>query len=287
MKRVLLYSLLFALTPSSAARHAGRVHAASVPPKTEASTSAAAVVKDDRPQLKRLALVAQLPAELPQRISGFTYDGEKLWAVVYHGRGRYATLNPLSLGWEVSGEESHHKAIREVSGGFESPGGICFAPNGRLWVGGSYGESFGSIDTRSWKVERLFKGKQRDDPASQSYSSMAFDGTHLWIVWHWNQYKLPTSKTQLLLKVEPDTGKVVGRYPAPAGTASDSTHGLAWDGSRLWHVKDKKLSSIDPSTGGVKASYTLDQLKRPSGLAWDGQSLWIAEFDGKIWRLPF
>jgi hypothetical protein len=36
----------------------------------------------------------------------------------------------------------------------------------------------------------------------------------------------------------------------------------------------------------VTGEYKLDQLKRPSGLAYDGSALWIAEFDGKIWRLP-
>jgi hypothetical protein len=73
----------------------------------------------------------------------------------------------------------------------------------------------------------------------------------------------------------------------PAGTRNDGMHGLAWDGARLWHAKDNRLSSIDPSTGRVTARYILDQLKRPSGLAWDGQALWIAEFEGKVWLLPF
>jgi hypothetical protein len=90
-----------------------------------------------------------------------------------------------------------------------------------------------------------------------------------------------------LLKVEPATGRVVGEFPAPAGTRNDMTHGLTWDGSRLWHMKDRRLSAVDPSTGQVTAQYTLEPLRRPSGLAWDGSALWIAEFDGKIWRLPF
>ena len=238
------------------------------------------------PDVRGLELVAQLPAELPQRIKGFAYDGKKFWAAIYLGRGRYATLDPATLSWEASGDDEQHIAIREVSGAFGSPGAVCFA-DGKLWVAGAYGESFGSIDMRGWKVERLFKGKQREDSASQSYSSMAYDGSHLWIAWHWFNYSVPASQSQLLLKVEPETGKVVGEYPAPAGTRNDGTHGLAWDGVRLWHAKDGRLSSIDPSTGRVMARYSLDQLKRPSGLAWDGQALWIAEFGGKIWRLPF
>ena len=159
--------------------------------------------------------------------------------------------------------------------------------NGKLWIAGAYGKSFGSIDINTWKIDRLFKHMQRADKASQFYSSMAYDGSHLWIVWHWFRYDRPTSHTQLLLKIDPETGNVVAEYPAPAGSRPDGTHGLTWDGSRLWHAKGNRLSAIDPATGNILAEYYLSELKRPSGLAWDGQALWIAEFDGKIWRLPF
>jgi hypothetical protein len=245
------------------------------------------VAQAGNPDPSELKVVALLPPELPQRIMGFAYDGERFWATIYHGRGRYATLDPSTLSWESNSENEHYNVIRNVAGAFESPGGICFA-KGMLWVAGSYGESFGSIDRQTWKVERLFKGKQREHHrASQSYSSIACDGTYLWIAWHWFRYDLPVSETQLLLKVDPENGKVVSQYPAPGGTRPDGTHGLAWDGTRLWHMKDNNLSSIEPSTGDVTARYVLDGIKRPSGLAWANNALWIAEFEGKIWRLPF
>ena len=237
------------------------------------------------PHQPDLQLVTHLPADLPQRVLGLAFDGQKLWVSIYLGRGRYATLDPSSLEWIIDDTRKAHIAIGEVAGAFESPGAICFA-NGKLWVAGAYGDSFGSIDTRDWTVEKIFKGKQREhERASQSYSSIAYDGRNLWIAWHWFRYDLPKSQTQLLLKVDPESGKVVGQFPAPPGTPNDATHGLTWDGSRLWHAKDNTLSAIDPATGRVTDRYTFDQLKRPSGLAWDGQSLWIAEFDGKIWRV--
>lgn len=239
-----------------------------------------------RPNLGGLQLIAELPEELPRRAMGLAYDGKKLWVAVYQGQGRYATLEPSSLLWTISSDAQQHRTISKLSEPFASPGAICFA-NGVLWVAGAYGESFGSIDLGDWKIQRMFKGKQREEAtASQFYSSMAFDGSHLWIAWHWFRYDLPVSQTQLLLKVDPETGKVVSEYAAPPGNSSDGTHGLTWDGSKLWHAKDDGLSSIDPSTGQVTAKYTLPRVKRPSGLAWDGQALWIAEFDGKIWRLP-
>jgi hypothetical protein len=286
MKRALLYSVIavFAVyLPHDVGQHYSERDAL----KSEASHSSHARFENGIPDLGELKLISQFPDPLPPRVSGFAYDGKKLWAVVYQGHGVYATFDPVAHTWKIADQIELPNAIREVSGAFGSPGGICFV-DGRLWVAGSYGESFGSINLQDRKVEHIFKGKQRDDPqASQSYWGMAYDGNHLWIAWHWFKYKLSESQTQLLLKVEPETGKVVGEFPLPAGTRNDGTHGLTWDGTRLWHMKDSRLSAIDPSTGRVIAQYSLDQIKRPSGLAWDGESLWIIEFDGKVWRLPF
>jgi hypothetical protein len=245
------------------------------------------VAQASTPDFLELKLVARLPPELPQRISGLAFDGEKLWATIYLGRGQYVKLDPSTLTWASDNEIDHYRIVANVAGAFGSPGGVCFA-NGTLWVAGFYGQSLGAIDIESWKVRRLFTGKQRpDDEASQSYSSIAFDGNYLWIAWHWFRYDLPVSQTQRLLKVDPNGGKVVAQYAAPAGTRNDGAHGLTWDGTRLWHMKDNRLASIDPLTGEVTAEYIIRDIKRPSGLAWANDSLWIAEFDGTIWRLPF
>ena len=238
------------------------------------------------PAVDKLEFITQLPKELPQRVSDLVYDGEKLWAIIYHGKGQYATFDPVTYGWTASYSYEQHQAIRQVAGLFESPGGLCFA-NGKVWVAGSYGESFGSIDPATWRVERIFKSKQQDHKASQGYSAMTCDGSYLWIAWHWFNYQLDASQTQLLLKIDPQTGKVIQQFPLPPGTPSDGTHGLTWDGKQLWHLKDHLLAAIDPSNGSVTAKYDLKPLRRPSGLAWDGTALWIAEFEGRIFRLPF
>jgi hypothetical protein len=237
------------------------------------------------PVVAELQFVTQLPADVPQRVTGFTYDGEKLWASIYQGRGVYVTLDRSTLQWTINDDEKQRRAIIDVGGTINGPGAICFV-DGKLWVGGGIGQSLGLIDTHSWTVERIFNGKQREDSnASQTYSSMTYDGANLWIAWHWCRYDIPASQTQRLLKIDPATGYVVAEYPLPPGSAPDMTHGLTWDGSQLWHAKDHKLSAIDPVTGRVTAQYNIRALKRPSGLAWDGQALWIIEFDGKVWRL--
>lgn len=245
-----------------------------------------AVAQSSTPDLRELKLVAQLPPELPQRITGLGYDGNQLWATIYLGRGTYAKLDPATLKWSPETQAEHKSVIAEVAGAFGSPGGVCFA-NGKLWIVGAYGESFGSIDTGTWKKDQHFKLKLREGPGSQSYSSIVYDGNHLWIAWHWMRYALPVSQTQRLLKIDLPSGEIVAEYALPAGTRNDMTHGLTWDGTRLWHMKDQRLSAIDPTTGLLTAQYVVQGPHRPSGLAWVNNALWIAEFDGKIWRLPF
>lgn len=238
------------------------------------------------PVVAELKQVSQVPAGIPQRITGMAFDGEKLWFPVYLSKGHYAIFDPKTGEWKYSDDEKHHHAIRQISQPFTSSHGIAFVGK-TLWLGGSYGESFGSINTETWQVEKHFTQKVRPDlPGSQSYSSFAFDGTNIWAAWHSFVYKLPASETQQLLKIDCDTGEIIEKYSLPAGTRNDGVHGLTFDGEKLWHIKDKKLSAIDLN-GSVISQFILKDLYRPSGLAWDGDSLWIVEFSGKLWKLPF
>src|SRR6185369_4602822 len=132
------------------------------------------------PDLEQLKLVTRLTPEVPRRVSSIAYDGEKLWVGIYMGQGIYATLDPSSLQWTIGNTQKSREAITAVSGSFYSPGGLCFV-NGKLWIGGSYGDSFGSIDPHDWKVENKFTVRQRDGSASQSYAGLAYDGNNLWI----------------------------------------------------------------------------------------------------------
>jgi hypothetical protein len=238
------------------------------------------------PEIDDLKQVSQVPSEIPQRITGMAFDGEKLWFSVYLSKGHYATYNPKNQEWQYSNDNHHHKLIREISEPFGSTSGITFADK-TLWFGGSYGESFGSINTETWKIEKHFAQEVKPNvPGSQSYSSFAYDGVNLWVAWHWLSYKLPDSETQQLLKIDTETGKILEKFPLPAGSKPDMVHGLTFDGEHLWHIKDKKLSKLDRN-GVLTAQFILQEMYRPSGLAWDGESLWIVEFSGKLWKIPF
>src|SRR5712675_1789717 len=114
-----------------------------------------------------------------------------LSSIVRHWTGKSATMTNiirLSKKWPAP---------------LKVPEVFAFAKD-RLWVGGSYGESFGYINTQDWTATQIFKGKYRNDPASQGYAGMAYDGDHIWIAWHWCRYNLPASQTQLLLKIDPE-----------------------------------------------------------------------------------
>lgn len=238
------------------------------------------------PEFEELKQVSQLPAKIPQKVTALAWDGEKLWAALYLENGRYATFNPKNNEWNIDVNEIHLQSNSDVDKRGSSAGGLVFVGN-RLWVSDAFGKSIGSIDTKNWAVDKLFEGKLRNyHHASQGYSDITFDGEYLWIAWHWFRYDIPKSETQILLKMKPETGEILAEFPLPGGTANDGTHALTWDGNNLWHMKDCRLSAIDPDNGKVINQFSIKEIKRPSGMAWDGDALWIIEFEGKLWRLP-
>lgn len=239
------------------------------------------------PAVSELEEVAQLPAEVPQRVGALAFDGKKLWFATYAGRGAYATYDPVSKNWDTTQDQKLKDAIARNTGRSQSAGGMVFV-DGKIWVASSSGESFGSIDladpTKHIAYER-FHNSALIGTTSQSYSDMTFDGNHLWLVWHGFYYKPDGTKTQLLFKIDKNTGDVLAEFPLTERERQDGAHGLAWDGHSLWHAKGKWLTEYD-AEGKKRSEVRLEKVTRPSGLAWDGKSLWIAEFGGKLWRLP-
>jgi hypothetical protein len=238
------------------------------------------------PLINKLKQVSQIPVEVPQRVQAIALEGNNLWFSIYLDKGRYVKYNRQTDTWDFEQDTNLRGSIPKVTGRFASPGAMVFI-EGKLWLGSSYGESFGWIDINDGKQFKVFEKLYKPGlKGSQSYSDMTFDGTYIWAAWHSFNWRTDESKTQLLLKIDKDTGEVIAEYPLPPGNASDGTHGLAFDGTTLWHAKGKKLSAIDLN-GKLTTQYALPELNRPSGLVWDGSSLWIVEFNGKLWNLPF
>jgi len=233
-------------------------------PEAKWLTAPPEVGRPTTPDVGRLERV--VTSTKPKRIFGLTFVGDQMWGAVLYGGGRYTILDTKARTWTAR----QAPASARTGGTFHTPGGMCFV-NGKLWIASIFGESISCVDLQTWELVRQFKGQEEGGCAG-----MAYDGRHLWMLWG-----------DLLLKKDPETGKIVGKFPAPPAKPGDGAHGLAWDGARLWHAKDQALSAIEASTGKVIRQYTIEQLKRPSGMAWDGRSLWIAEFSGTVWRLPF
>lgn len=77
---------------------------------------------------------------------------------------------------------------------------------------------------------------------------------------------------ELIRKVDPHTGKVLGSIPAPGGGKTDS--GLAWADGALWvgQHSDRKIFKIDPKTGKVLKTITSDRFV--TGVTWVDGELW-------------
>ena len=220
-----------------------------------------------------------------QSLTGLAYDGNEVWGLIYLGPEKFVVLDNETKKWRDTDQEKPRIAIARAAGSFSSPGGACLA-DGNLWVCGAYGDSIACIDTKTWEVVRRFPGKRRDLDTGQGYPGITHDGKHLWVIWTFGNYD-PKVKTRFLLKLDPQTGEELAEYPLPEGLRADGTHGLTCDGESLWYIQQQMLSRIDPTNGRVRAQYKLKDVSRPSGMTWVGDALLIAEFSGKLWRLPF
>lgn len=235
--------------------------------------------------MHNLEEVSHVPETIPRRIQAVAFDGKKLWFAIYHHRGGYVTYDPETKQWDTTQDPRLRDAIAATMGRFMSAAGMVFV-DGKIWLGSAYGESLGWVDPSGPATFVVSSGHYKPDLyGSQSYSDLTYDGTHLWAAWHSFHHPSPRSKTQLLLKIDKDTGEVLGEFPLPPGESGDGTHGLTWDGTTLWHAKGNKLSQLDRN-GSLLRQYAIPNVNRPSGLAWDGRALWIVEFGGKLWRLP-
>lgn len=94
---------------------------------------------------------------------------------------------------------------------------------------------------------------------------MATDGKYLYIV---------DSKSDLIYKIDPNTGAIVAEFPAPG----HKPKGLAYDGKYLWmaDAEEGVILQIDPETK-INAKSLWCPAQEPAGLAWDGRYLWLAD----------
>ena len=223
--------------------------------------------------------------------TGLAFDGKELW--VFPNRSEGTTIKRIKTNGDLitSVDDPHflsgtRKLLDEhhPRGDFVNIGGAAYA-NGRLWLSSGMGGNYGSLAPNSASNARRYDRIYKKITGSSSYSASAHDGCHLWMIWQGQDYASPNSSMQRLLKVNPVTGAVIRSYPADLGDPRDATHGLAWDGTHLWHGKENVLQSISPDTGRVLTSQRIPGISRISALASDGCHLYLADFNGKLGKI--
>lgn len=156
---------------------------------------------------------------------------------------------------------------------FKSPEGhpnaLESTPEG-LWVGEQVSDNAYLLD---WTTGKVLKKVATE---SSNTSGMAFGGGHLWMAANghatFREPKPTDSLTGYILKVDPETGRTVARYPNPDG---GGIHGMIYIDDTIWVTcfKWKALVQMDAKTMRVMARIPVT-LGRAHGMAWEPPGLW-------------
>ena len=111
------------------------------------------------------------------------------------------------------------------------------------------------------------KIRRRSIDGVAAHAGTAFDGQHL--------YQLADER---ILKVEPETGRIVSSIPAPSGGGS----GMAWAEGALWvgQYRARKILQVDPQTGAVLR--TIESNRFVTGVTWVEGELWHATWENDV-----
>jgi outer membrane protein assembly factor BamB len=134
--------------------------------------------------------------------------------------------------------------------------GVTF--DGRLvWF--ATGEALRALEPKTGDVVRSFE--------LASDAGTAFDGRFF--------YQLAERR---ILKVDAETGAVVGTIPAP-GNGNDS--GLTWAEGSLWvgQYRDRKIYQLDPESGAILR--TIESNRFVTGVTWVEGELWHGTWEGE------
>lgn len=126
----------------------------------------------------------------------------------------------------------------------------------QVWF--AVGDGIVTLDPASGQTRRAIE--------MAAHAGTAFDGRHL--------FQIAESR---ILKIEPETGRVIATIPAP-GNGGDS--GLAWHDGTLWvgEYRARKIHQIDPQTGEILR--TLESSRFVTGVTWVEGELWHGTWEG-------
>ena len=186
-------------------------------------------------------------------------------------------MAPLASAVAANGRVPTHTA--KVTKLFKSPDGhpnaLEAAPEG-LWVGEQVTDRAYLLD---WNTGKVLKAV---DTESSNTSGLAYGGGYLWMGANGKGLgRLPRphdASGGAIVKVDPENGRTVGRYPVPDG---GGVHGLLYvngnlNHDKLWMTCFKWNALVQVDTADFKELNRIPlHLPRAHGLAWDPPGIWV------------
>lgn len=187
----------------------------------------------------------------------------------------------VTAGLQGAGRVPTHTA--RVTKLWKSPDGYPNAleatPEG-LWVGEQCSDRAYLLD---WQTGRVLKKVETE---SSNTSGIAFGGGYLWMAANGRalgRLGRPTDATGgNVVKVDPENGRTVGRYPIPDG---GGVHGLLYIDGTLWITCFKWQALVQVDVRTFKEVHRIPlHLPRAHGLAWDPPGIWVGHSNDFIFQ---
>ncbi|HET8548176.1 MAG TPA: hypothetical protein VFL57_09240 [Bryobacteraceae bacterium] len=179
-----------------------------------------------------------------------------------------------TLGASVAAAEETRTRSATVTKLFRSPDGhpnaLESAREG-LWVGEQTTDRAYLLD---WRTGKVLKSVETE---SSNTSGIAYGGGFLWMAANGKaigRAARPTDATRgEIVKVDPENGKTVARYPVPDG---GGVHGIVYVDGTLWMTcfKWNALCQVEAKDFRVLRKIPV-HLSRAHGLAWDPPGIWV------------
>lgn len=186
-----------------------------------------------------------------------------------------------TAGLRANGKIPSHTA--KVTKLWKSPDGhpnaLESTPEG-LWVGEQITDNAFLLD---WKTGKVLKKVETE---SSNTSGIAFGGGYLWMAANGKglgrMARPNDSAGGSVVKVDPDNGRTVGRYPIPDG---GGVHGLLYHDGTLWITCFRFQALVQVDVRTFKEVHRIPMhLPRAHGLAWDPPGIWVGHSNDYIFQ---
>ncbi len=140
-----------------------------------------------------------------------------------------------------------------------------------IWVGEQTTDCAYLLDWKTGKVLR------KVETESSNTSGLAYGGGYLWMAANGKAIGRPPKPTDAtsgeILKVDPENGRTLARYPVPDG---GGVHGVVYVDGTLWMTCFKWKALVQVNAKDFRIIHKIPvHLGRAHGLAWDPPGIWV------------